>query len=160
LTVLDQIGREAEGSQRDVEGTLGEFGEAFGSLFESWAPRLEEMATEQQRKDEEIALRIADLLVDSVSIDGISIREMAGNPEDWYLYRKNMARKMMTNRGASKTMQQVVAEANDANQDPTFVHVTIDIPTMEAIDQFMSELDFTSQQLERDFESIFNTYAQ
>ena len=75
-------------------------------------------------------MKIADLLVDSVSLDGVSIREMAGNPEDWYLYRKNMARQMMSHRSASKTMQTAVAEANDANQDPTNVHVTVDIPTM------------------------------
>lgn len=105
-------------------------------------------------------MKIADLLVDSISIDGVSIREMAGNPEDWYLYRKNMARQMMTHRSASNTIMAAVAEANDAIQDPTNVHVTIDIPTMEAIEQLISKLDATAQQLESDFESIFNNLAQ
>jgi hypothetical protein len=124
------------------------------------------MAAEQQRKNEELVETIAEILADSVSIDGVSIRDMAGNPEGWYLYRKNMARQMVTRRSGSKTMQAHVTQANDAaakagsEGKAEVVHVTMDIPTMEAIDQFMSELETTSQQLERDFESIFNNYAQ
>lgn len=116
------------------------------------------MAAEQQRRDEEIAMKIAELLADSVSIDGVSIRDMAGNPEDWYLYRKNMARKMVTRRSGSKIMREITTQANSATDnatgeptDPTNVHVTIDIPTMEAIDNLMSKLEATSQQLESDF---------
>ena len=158
LNAAEQIAIEAEDNKRDVEETLGDFGYSLENLFDEWAPRLERMADEQARKDEETVRKIADLLADSVTIDGVSIREMAGDPEDWYLYRKNMARRMMTRRSGSLGAELAV-EAATGEDNEDHAHVTIDIPAMDAIERFMEELDATSQQLESDFETIFNNYA-
>ena len=44
----------------------------------------------QQQIEEDAAYKMADYLVDNVVIDGVSLRDMVGGPDDWIMKRQPM----------------------------------------------------------------------
>lgn len=55
-----------------------------GVLAEQWGPTLEELGMRQEQRQAEIDAAFMEMLADSVILDGMSLRDMFGDPENWW----------------------------------------------------------------------------
>jgi len=57
--------------------------EDIAADLEAWVPVLDEFAAKQQKLEEAAFMELVDIMADSVSVDGSSLRDLYGDPSGW-----------------------------------------------------------------------------
>lgn len=86
---------------------------AVEEVVKTWSPAIEEWAQKQQQTEEEAARQLQDLILDSVMVDGTSLRDLVGDKAPM-----NMKSKSVRN-----MVRQVIMQ-----EKPTKANVTVYIP--------------------------------
>lgn len=96
---------------------------AVNEVVESWSPAVEAWAQMQQKIDETAAHQLQDLILDSVMVDGTSLRDIVGDEAPF-----NMK---------AKSVRSMVRQVIMQTEEPTKANVTVYIPDEE---ELMSQL--------------------
>lgn len=83
-TVADIYAPVAEGEKQGEElaGAMGKDLEALAGDLQQWGKQWEEFGNAQNKRQEEAFGKLAEYLFDSVTVDGKTLRDTFGNPED------------------------------------------------------------------------------
>jgi len=113
IAALEIIGAPVIQGQEAGQQIFEGLNNAVNEVVDSWSPVIEEWSMKQQQTGEEAARQLQDLILDSVMVDGASLRDLVGDNAPL-----NMKSKSVRN-----MVKQVVMQA-----DPTKANVTVYIP--------------------------------
>lgn len=84
---LEEIGRPVEEGEQEGEQLFMDMTAEVQGVMESWAPLLEEWERAQQEREQAAFMELANVVVDSVTVDGATLRDIYGGPESWFMAR-------------------------------------------------------------------------
>lgn len=69
-----------------------------------------------------------------MTIDDIPLRDITGDPESWMMARVNPGQKNVMSLFA---LDKVIVMQEDVSEEPTYAHVTIDVPSEEEAQAYL-----------------------
>ena len=87
LPQIMDITEDAREGHEEAEELFNDLAADTKDFVADWAGELLEWQTDQQAREEAAFLALADVLVDSVEMDGTSLRDIIGGPENWFMRR-------------------------------------------------------------------------
>lgn len=106
--------------------------------------------------------RLANLIVDSVTVDDTPLRDITGDPESWMMARVTPGASTVRSLFAldKVVMQEDVSPMDGEFEGPSFAHVTIEVPSMEEAQAYLEEVNAAAEKVQSNLESLMNSFLE
>ena len=150
---LEAIAAPVEEGEQEGQELVEDMMEDVGETIESWIPLLEQWQQEQQAREEQAFNDLANVVVDSVYVDGTSLRDLVGGPENWFLTKQQKK---------AKNIRQVIlqeGEPGDAVQADN-VSISFEGPSEEEFNDWLAGIQEEAEALASRLQDIAESYGE
>jgi hypothetical protein len=144
LAELEKINEPVQAGEEEGAKLFEGFEADMESTIETWAPLLGQWESEQKAREEAAFMELANTIVDSVTVDGKSLRDIYGSPENWFMAR---------NPKNAKSIRSVVLQEGGEN-----VKLSFEGPSEQEFNAWLESIRVAAGAIGDQLETIGNEY--
>lgn len=144
---LEAIGAPVEAGEQEGQELFESAMDDMKQTAESWIPLLEQWQREQQAREEQAFGELATVVVDSVYVDGTSLRDLVGGPENWFLAKQQRR---------AKNIRQVILQETTAEN----VSISFEGPSEQEFNDWLAGIQAEGEALGAQLQEIAEYYGE